>query len=370
MDLHIPPNFCNYQVPDCICVSFPDTNLPTIHSLSEWTAPFFQITARPHFAVAITPVQAGRDPQVAVAAVRALADRYDQGEPMPRPSLSVRNIKLFLDGVIAAPALTGAMLEPYYVNAGTADQPRWVPGTNRGPDVYFPVSILGPLLLAAARAGFEPHMHADGDAAVHAALDGVEALRKEFPREKIRAAIAHDEIVEPSDFPRFAKVGAVPVISFQWGKRAPDTVDGAEDYMGPKRYPYLEPSGYLAAAGARIAYGSDWPVDPLNEWFALKVGATRENDPDAGAKFAGRLGTDPGLTVPQVIRAITANSAYELHVESTVGSLEAGKFADLIVLDRNVFEAAPEELAQVKVLLTVVGGRQVYGTGTFAPRKR
>jgi predicted amidohydrolase YtcJ len=203
-------------------------------------------------------------------------------------------------------------------------------------------------------------MHADGDRAVHEALDAIEAMRNEFPETTIRAAIAHDEIVTPTDFPRYLKLGAIPVLSFQWEKPAADTLDGSQDYMGPTRFKYLEPAGYLAAAGARIAYGSDWPVDRLDEWFALKVGVTRENDPDAGPKYAGRLSTDVGLTVPAVIRAITVNSAYELHAERDIGSLEVGKLADLIVIDRNLLKTSPRQIADVKVLLTVVGGRTVY----------
>ena len=323
------------------------------------------LTARAHFAVLITPEQ-GRDPKQAVATARALARKYDQGEARAQPGITVRNIKLFMDGVITAPACTGAMLNPYFANVGTAAQPRWAPGKNRGPDVYFPAAVLQPLLIEAARAGLEPHMHADGDRAVHEALDGVAALRRVFPGSAIRAAIAHDEIVDPADFPRYQQLDAIPVLSFQWEKPAPDTIDGAHDYLGPQRFKYLEPAGYLAAAGARIAYGSDWPVDPLNEWFALKVAVTRENDPAAGAKYAGRLSSDTGLTLPAAIRAITANSSYELHAEHEVGSLEVGKLADFIVLDRNVFKIPAQQVAEVKVLLTVVGGKAVYGAAPFA----
>ena len=268
------------------------------------------------------------------ATATALASKYDQGPAGPQPGITVRNIKLFLDGVTTAPACTGAMLSPYFVDQGTAGEPRWVPGTNRGPDVYFPASVLHLLLIEAARAGLEPHMHADGDRAVHEALDGIQALRKFFPGTSIRAAIAHDEIVDPADVPRFKELDAIPVLSFQWEKSASDTLDGAQDSLGPERFKYLEPAGHLAAAGARIAYGSDWPVDALNGWFAIKVGVTRENDPAAGAKYAGRLGSDPGLTLPAAIRAITASSSYELHAEADLGSLEVGKLADFIVLDR------------------------------------
>lgn len=318
-----------------------------------------KLTARAHFAVLIKPTQTG-DLDKAVAYARDLATRYDEGPIGPVPHLTVRNIKLFLDGVITAPAMTGAMLEPYFVNAGTQQAPRWVPGQNRGPPVYFPAPVLRQLLLKAAAVGLEPHMHADGDGAVHAALDAVQALRRKFPAAAIRAAIAHDEIVDPRDFPRFAALGAIPVLSFQWEKPAPDTVDGEKDYLGPARYRYIEPAAFLADAGARIAYGSDWPVDPLDEWFALKVGVTRTNRPDVGPRYRGRLSQDRGLTREQVLRAVTMGASYELHQESRTGSLEPGKLADLVILDRNVMRIPAEDIAQVKVLETIVGGRTVY----------
>jgi predicted amidohydrolase YtcJ len=325
------------------------------------------LTARAHFAVLITPPE-GPDPGRATAKVTALAHRYDQGPVQVPPKLTVRNVKLFLDGVIAAPALTGAMLEPYFAPQGSGADRHWAPSTNRGPEVYFPAPVLRALLIAVAGAGFEPHMHADGDRAVHEGMDGIEALRAHFPGRDIRAAIAHDEIVDPSDFERYRQLDVIPVLSFQWEKPAPDTIEGARDYLGPARFKYLEPAAFLAAAGARIAYGSDWPVDPLDEWFALKVGVMRTNAPSAAPKYTGRLSEDAGLTRAQVLRAITMNSSYELHQDELTGSLETGKLADLIVLDRNVLAIPAEEIAQVKVLQTVVGGRVVYQAEGFPAR--
>jgi len=326
-----------------------------------------KLTARAHFALWITPLE-GRDPKNAMARMKALARRYDQGPIEPRPRLTVRNVKLFLDGVISAPAFTGAMLEPYFVAQGEGSNRRWVAGPKRGPEVYFPAAALRSVLIEAAAAGFEPHMHADGDRAVHEGLDGIQALRERFPDKDIRAAIAHDEIVDPKDFARFKQWNAIPVLSFQWEKPAPDTTDGARDYLGPARFKYIEPAGFLAAAGARIAFGSDWPVDALDEWFALKVGVTRTNSPQSEAKYTGRLSEDAGLTRAQVLRAATMNSSYELHQELSTGSLEPGKLADLIVLDRNVLTIPAEEIADVKVLQTVVGGRVVYEREGFAAR--
>ena len=314
--------------------------------------------ARAHFAPLIEPKDA-RDPQGAVARVVALAKRFDEGALGSAPGITVRGAKLFLDGVIAAPAFTGAMLEPYLTNAGSAAEPRFVPGPSRGPAVYFPAEPLAAVLVGLGRAGLDPHIHADGDAAVHAALDGIEALRKALPGADIRPAIAHDEIVDPADFPRYQKLGTIPVLSFQWGKPAGDTL-GLKDYLGPARMEILEPAGLLAAAGARISFGSDWPVDPLDEWFALKVGVTRTNAPDAPPEYRGRLGADPGLSREAVLRAATMGGAYQIHQDAATGSLQVGKLADLIVLDRNPLTVPAEEIAKVQVLETVVGGTVVY----------
>jgi predicted amidohydrolase YtcJ len=320
------------------------------------------LTARGHFAPVISPSEAGDLPG-AVARVVAFGKQYDEGAISVAPGITVRNAKLFLDGVIAAPALTGAMREPYFTNAGTTANPRWVPGTSRGPAVYFSADALANVLVGLGRAGIDPHMHADGDGAVHAALDGIEALRKVLPTADLRPAIAHDEIVDPADFPRYKQLGAIPVLSFQWEKPAGDTM-GLKNYFGPARMKIIEPAGLLAAAGARIAYGSDWPVDQLDEWFALKVGVTRTNAPDAPAEYHGRLGDDPGLSVMAVLRAVTIDAAYELHQDEATGSLEVGKFADLIVLDRNPLKVQAEDIAKTQVLETVVGGKVVYQAST------
>ncbi|HNP36243.1 MAG TPA: amidohydrolase [Woeseiaceae bacterium] len=324
-----------------------------------------KLTIRSHFAVLVGG-EPGQSAGEAVASVLKIAREFDQGPITPRPTITVRNAKLFMDGVIAAPSLTGTMLEPYFENRGTDEKPDWVSSDNTGPPPYFSAADLKTYLLELAGAGIDPHIHADGDGATRYALDGFAAMRKQYSPQDIRAAIAHAEIVDPSDFARFAELDVVPVLSFQWGKPASDTIEGLRDYLGPARFKYLEPQGFLQEAGARIAYGSDWPVDPLDEWFALKVGVTRTNAPDAPERYAGRLGEDPGLSRDAVVRAITINSSYELHQEDETGSLEVGKFADLIVLDRNLFDIPAEEIADIKVLLTVVGGEVVYAAGEMA----
>jgi len=318
-----------------------------------------KLTARAHFAVLID-LDKGATPKSAVAELLKQQKRFDQGPTKVAPSMQVRHAKLFMDGVIAAPAFTGTMLEPYMVNKGTPEKPDWRHGDSTGPASYFSQEALKTTLTELAKARIDPHIHVDGDRAVRETLDVIEQLRATPAGKTMRPALAHDEIVAPADYPRFAQLDVTPVLSFQWAKPAPDTVGALKDYMGPARYDLVEPHVQLLDAGARIAYGSDWPVDPLDEWFALKVGVTRTAAPDAGKEYAGRLGTQPGLPRAAALRAITLNAAYTLRQEALTGSLEVGKLADMIVLDRNFFTIPAEDIANIKVLQTIVGGKIVY----------
>jgi hypothetical protein len=321
------------------------------------------MTARGHFAPVID-TQEAQQPQVVVARLKALFAKYNQIGTDSVPGIVVRNAKIFMDGVLQAPAQTAGLLEPYLEDRGQAAHPRFAPGSKRG-DVYFPPELLTPLLDALARSGIEPHIHAIGDRSVRQALDAIEAMRKSVPNPDLRVAMAHEELVDVQDLPRFAALNVIPVMSFQWAKPGPDSIDAARDYLGAARFAHMEPEGSLNAAHARIAYGSDWPVDRLNEWFALKVGVTRTGDPELGIKYQGQLNQDAVLPRATALRAITMNAAYALHMDSEVGSLETGKLADLIVLDRNPMKVPAEEIAQVRVLLTLLGGKVVYQASSF-----
>jgi len=321
-----------------------------------------KLTARAHFAVLID-LDKGATPQAAVAELLRQQRRFDQGPTRAAPSMQVRQAKLFMDGVIAAPAFTGAMLAPYLVNAGSDEQPDWRPGPSKGPAGYFSAQALRSTLRELARNNIDPHIHADGDRAVRESLDAIASLRATGEGKRIRPALAHAEIVDPADYRRFAQLDVTPVLSFQWAKPAPDTVGALKDYLGPARYAGVEPQAVLKNAGARVAYGSDWPVDPLDLWFALKVAVTRTAAPDAGPEYAGRLTAQPGMTRAAALRAATIDAAWTLRQEASTGSLEVGKLADLVVLDRNVFGIPDEDIANVTVLQTVVGGKVVYESG-------
>jgi hypothetical protein len=327
-----------------------------------------ELTARALLAIKLDPAAAAADPDKTIAQAKALASTYDQGEAKAAPGVSMRHVKLFMDGIINAPADTGAMLTPYLHNAGTDKAPQWAPGKNQG-ELYFPPQVLNPLLLKAVQAGLDPHLHATGDRAVRDSLNGIEYVRQQLPGNGFRPTITHNESVDPADYPRFKALDVTANMSFQWAQQAPSTVDGTSDHLGPARFARMEPSGSIARAGGRVAYGSDWPVDPLDEFLALKVGVTRSGDPlnphSYGPKYAGRLNADPALSRTDVLRTITLNAAEQLKLDAVVGSVEVGKFADLIVLDKNFMQVPEQELARNEVLLTVVGGKVVWAKAPF-----
>ncbi|NRQ37742.1 amidohydrolase [Nonomuraea sp. NN258] len=309
-----------------------------------------ELTARAHFAPLVDV--SDTDP---VPRLKRLRRKYDGGRIKARPGVSVHNVKLFMDGVLQYPAQTAAVLEPYLVHK----HKHWVAGKKVGEQYWAPAK-LNAMTLKLAAAGFDPHIHAIGDKAVRVALDAYAALRRAGHR-AIRPAIAHAELVDPADVPRFAKLDVTAAMGFHWAKPAPDSVESVKPYLGPKRWRNYEPEGDLWRAGGRVSLGSDWPVDPLDEWTAIKTVITRTAAPDSPFAEQGAMTPHQRLTRAAAIRAATFNGAYQLGQEAHTGSLEAGKLADLIVLDQNVMKVPAERIARTKVLLTLVGGKVVHG---------
>ncbi|WP_428034169.1 amidohydrolase [Amphritea sp.] len=317
-----------------------------------------QLTVRANLAPNFGPERL-QTPESIVAEVKGLADTFNLQNTATQPGIQVNTVKVFMDGVIQAPAQTGAMMAPYLHNSGTSSNPSWSASDNHG-ELYVSEETLSNAMLAFSDAGFNVHMHTDGDRAVHTALNSLETLKKNRPDSTLRPALAHCEVMVPEDYERFAELNALPVISFQWGKPAQDTIDTVKDYMGEERFNYVETAGKFAQADAKIVYGSDWPVDALNEWFAMEVALTRMNENATEPKYQGRLGDDPGLDIQTVLRAFTINAAYSLNMDDKVGSLEVGKFADMIIIDRDLLNTPSDQVSETKVLKTYLGGREVY----------
>lgn len=277
-----------------------------------------------------------------------------RGPPEPAPPgappyFRVSGFKLFLDGVLEAQ--TAALLEPYLT------APR-----DRGPTMIARETLL-PLVAALDARGDQLHFHAIGDRAVRDALDAVaHAAAVNGPRDR-RPLLAHLQLIHPDDLPRFAALGAIAVFQPLWAYRDTYITELTEPRIGPARSARLYPIGSVVRAGGRIAGGSDWPVTSLDPWRAIEVAVTRRAPgADRGAPWL------PGETVSlrTALEAYTINAAYATHLAERTGSLEVGKAADLIVVDRDPFAVPATALHTLRVLLTVFAGTIVYDGGGSA----
>jgi predicted amidohydrolase YtcJ len=316
-----------------------------------------KLTLRANIGLSADFVRGQADP----ARLQQQIDALGAYKQYARGQLAVTSVKVYCDGVLEYPAQTGAMIKPYRVNAGTTDKPDWRPGTSRGPDPS--CSDARPGFIALDKAGWQIHIHALGDRATQDALDNFEAARSQNGDRDLRHTITHLEAIDVADVPRFARLGVVASMSLHWARRDAYTINGTMGYIDDALYARLFPAAELWRSGAVIAGGSDYPVDPLRPFVQIETAIDRTGEAIPGV-FPGAF--DPEQAIPDLLAVVkmhTINSAYEMHQERDSGSLEVGKYADLIVLDRNLFRIPTEEISETKVLLTMLGGKIVHDSG-------
>lgn len=261
--------------------------------------------------------------------------------------LRADSIKIFADGVIEYPSQTAALLEPYLDADGR-------PTNNRGPS-YFEQDNLNRIVSAADAAGLTVHVHAIGDRAVRAALDAFAYSRRQNGVRDNRDQIAHLELVNPADFPRFGELGVIANFQLLWAERDDYIVNGTLKYLGSERSRYLYPARSLHDAGAMIVGGSDWNVSSFDAFEAIEHAITR-----AEARGKPPLLPEQSIGLQEMVDAYTINAAFALKQERTTGSLEPGKRGDFVVLDRDPFSIDPRDLHEIRVLVTYLDGREVY----------
>ena len=270
-------------------------------------------------------------------------------------------VKIMQDGVIEN--FMAGVLEPYLGPDGT-------PTSNRG------MSLVDPELLKASvtgldAEGFQVHIHAIGERAVRETLDALEAARHSNGANDHRHHIAHIQVVHPDDIPRFHGLEVVANAQPLWAALDGQMVDLTIPFLGPERSGWQYPFATLVRSGARLAFGSDWSVSSANPMWEMTV-AVHRKVPRRHAEMVGERATketflpDERIDLATAIHAFTMGSAYVNHLDDVTGSIEVGKEADLVVVDRNLFDLSLDELADAKVQLTMVAGAPVFVDPSFA----
>jgi len=178
-----------------------------------------------------------------------------------------------------------------------------------------------------------------------------------------RHQIAHLDVVDPQDIPRFAALGVIANIQALWARRDTEIVERKLPLLGPEREPWHFPFGSIERHGATLAMGSDWPVTDPNPLWAIHTAVHRtgsQADPHAigDGVFDTPLQAQEGISLRSAISAYTVGSAFANHADALTGSIEVGKQADLVALDGDIFSA--EDIGLVQPVLTMVGGATVY----------
>ncbi|HYK33400.1 MAG TPA: amidohydrolase [Streptosporangiaceae bacterium] len=268
---------------------------------------------------------------------------------IPARRFSARTVKIMQDGV--AENYTAGMLEPYLDSCGCQS-------TERGLS-HVDADELRSHVTALDALGFQVHFHAIGDRAVRECLDAVTAAQAANGSTDHRHHIAHLQVVHPDDVPRFAHLGVTANMQALWAAHEPQMDELTIPFLGPERSERQYLFGDLLRSGARLAAGSDWAVSSANPLRAIHVAVNRALQGSTGPEAEAFL-PDQRLHPAEAFAAYTAGSAFVNHLDDVCGSIDPGKFADLIVLDRDPMAGPPGEIGSTSVLATYVEGEAVY----------
>ena len=277
--------------------------------------------------------------------IEAFVERRRRGDGVGR--LRANTVKIMVDGV--AENFTAAMLEPYLDSQGR-------PTGNRGLTFVEPDALKEHVTRLDAL-GFQVHFHALGDRAVRVSLDAVEAARAANGMSDTRPHLAHLQVVDPADVARFRPLGAVANIQPYWACADPQMTELTLPFLAAERGLLQYPFRSLHRAGATIAGGSDWTVSTPDVLKEVETAVTRRFVEDRSlAPFLPEEALDP----VDAFAAFTIGSAYVNHLDDVTGSIEVGKLADLVVIDRDVFDPGSGAIGDARVVLTLVEGAAVH----------
>jgi len=259
------------------------------------------------------------------------------------PNINTDSVKIYIDGVIEN--YSAALLDPYSDEKHSSGKP------------FYSQQEFDDWFIEFDRRGLQIHVHAIGDLGVRMALNAFEAMRNANGPTDNRHQIVHLQLIHPDDYTRFAELDVAAVFQSIWAYPDDWIMELNVPQVGWERIMLFYPIGSLKAAGTRIVGGSDWFVTTLNPLYAIEV-ALRRQDPDQSEGTV--LNEMERVDLQTMIEAYTTRGAWQMHRENVAGSIEPGKTADLVVLDRNLFNIPTTEISETEILMTVFDGRVVY----------
>ncbi|MEP6736054.1 MAG: amidohydrolase family protein, partial [Chryseolinea sp.] len=254
--------------------------------------------------------------------------------------ISIVGFKIFADGVMEFPTQTASMSLPYK-NSGL-----------QGSQMVDPEKFKQ-FVVAADREKLLVHIHAIGDRAVTDALDAIEAARKSSENANVPHSITHLQCVNPKDLDRFKTLNVPVSMQLLWATKDVYTEDLVRQYIDPTLYEYMYPAKSILNHGGIVAGASDWSVSSANPFEAIAMAETRVGKD-------GVLNAAEIMSRNDMIKAYTISAAKVILLEKSIGSLEVGKQADLVLLDRDFATVSSESVKDTKVLWTIFGGKVVY----------
>jgi predicted amidohydrolase YtcJ len=280
------------------------------------------------------PQVLAKDPAAELAAIQKTRAAYSNV-----PNLHVTGIKIFADGVAEFPSQTAHFTKPYK-NSG------------HNGDLLFDPAKFAELCIAADKQGLIIHVHAIGDGAVKAALDGIAAARSASRESRLPHTLTHEQFVRPEDFPRFRELGVISALQLFWADAGNDTIEILKPYLDAAIYKWQYPARSILDNGGIISGASDWPVSTANVFRAIYQAETRKGT-------EGVLDFSQAMPREAMFYAYTRNSARAMNLDS-IGAIVPGNRADLVLLDRDVLTVSPEEMRDTKIVWTMVAGKIVY----------
>lgn len=268
-----------------------------------------------------------------------------QRQNLESPKFKTHSVKVYVDGVIET--RTSNMLEPY------------TDGSNFPP--FYAPQDLNALYVRLDAAGLQIHTHAIGDGAIRLALDAYAAARAANGANDNRHPIVHLQLIDEADIPRFAQLDVAASFQGLWAY-PDDYIDMAIPLVGEERVQRFYPIASVQRTGGRLIGGSDWDVSSLNPLDAIETLVRRQ---DPWTADGPELGSGERIDLDTALAMYTRDAAWAMHLENETGSIEIGKRADLVVLDRNLFEIPATAINEAKVVLTLVGGEVVYAISVF-----